>query len=86
MFFFDQYINRNILHGKVQSLIGCESLCDAEDLSVTHGITSNYLELCFLKNEADKITEEILSISSENDIPTTDSLKTIYCQLDNSHT
>ena len=50
----------DILQGKMQCLVGCESLCDVEDLPATYGIATNYLEWCFLKNEADVITEELL--------------------------
>jgi hypothetical protein len=53
----------DILQGKTQSLVGCESLCDIEDLSVSYGIATNYLEWwCFLKDEADKVTEEMLTV------------------------
>lgn len=67
----------DILQGKTQSLVGCESLCDVENLSVSYGIATNYLEWCFLKNEPDKITEEMLTISLENGRPTIESLRTI---------
>ena len=67
----------DILQGKTQSLVGCESLCDVEDLSVAYGIATNYLEWCFLKDEADKVTEEMLTVSLENGRPTIESLRTI---------
>ena len=67
----------DILQGKTQSLVGCEALCDVEDLSISYGIATNYLEWCFLKNEADKVTEEMLTVSLENGRPTIESLRTI---------
>ena len=67
----------NILQGKTQSLIGCEALCDVDNLPVSYGIATNYLEWCFLKNEADKITEEMLTVSLVDGLPTFDSLRTI---------
>jgi hypothetical protein len=67
----------DILQGKTQSLVGCESLCDVEDLSVSYGIATNYLEWCFLKDEADKITEEMLTVSLEKGRPTIESIRTI---------
>lgn len=33
----------DILQGKTQSLVGCESLCDVEDLSVSYGIATSQL-------------------------------------------
>ena len=67
----------DILQGRTQCLVGCESLCDVEDLAVTYGIATNYLEWCFLKNEADQITEELLTISLHNGKPTAGSLRVI---------
>eukprot|EP01033_Poteriospumella_lacustris_P008498 gene8498-6141_t len=67
----------DILQAKTQSLVGCESLCDVEELSVTYGIATNYLVWCFLKNEADKVTEEMLTVSLESGRPTIESLRTI---------
>jgi hypothetical protein len=67
----------DILQGKTQTLIGCESLCDVEKLNVSYGIATNYLEWCFLKNDADLITEEMLTIFLENGCPTRESLRTI---------
>ncbi len=67
----------DLLQGKTQSLIGCESLCDVDDLPVTYGIATNYLAWVFLKNEADKITEEMLMVSLKDGRPTIESLKAI---------
>ena len=67
----------NILRGETQSSVGCECLCDGEDLPVSYGIATNYLEWCFLKDEAEKITEEMLTISLENGHPTIESLRII---------
>ena len=67
----------DILQAKTQSLVGCESLCDVEELSVTYGIATNYLVWCFLKNEADKVTEEMLTLSLDSGHPTIESLRTI---------
>ncbi|RZL19915.1 MAG: hypothetical protein EOO89_01880 [Pedobacter sp.] len=67
----------NILQGRTQSLVGCESLCDVEELSVTYGIATNYLEWCFLKNEVEQVTEEMLTVSLEDGRPTVDSLRII---------
>lgn len=67
----------DILQGKTQSLVGCESLCDVEELSVAYGIATNYLEWCFLKNEANKITEEMLTLQLEDGRPTKDSVEII---------
>ena len=67
----------DILQGKTQSLVGCESLCDVEHLQVSYGIATNYLEWCFLKNEPEVITEEMLTVSLENGRPTIESLRTI---------
>jgi hypothetical protein len=57
-----------ILQGKTQSLLGCEALCDVEGLPVTYGISTNFLEWCFLKNEADKITEQLLTSARQKSI------------------
>jgi hypothetical protein len=67
----------DILQGKTQSLVGCESLADIENLEVVYGISTNYLEWCFLKSESDKITEEMLTIQLENNAPTIVSLTLI---------
>ena len=67
----------DILQGKTQSLVGCESLCDVENLTVSYGIATNYIEWCFLKDEAEKVTEELLTVSLENGHPTIESLRTI---------
>lgn len=67
----------DILQGKTQSLVGCELLCDVDELDVAYGIATNYLEWCFLKNEADKVTEEMLTVGLEDGRPTADSLRTI---------
>jgi hypothetical protein len=67
----------DILQGKVQSLVGCESLCDVEDLSIAYGIATNYLEWCFLKNSADEVMEELLTLNLENNQPTAASLLVI---------
>lgn len=67
----------NILQGRTQSLVGCEALCDVENLSVSYGIATDFISWCFLKNEAAKITEELLTVSSVNGFPTKDSLKEI---------
>lgn len=71
----------DLLQGKTQSLVGCESLCDVEELGVAYGIVTNYLEWCFLKNEADKVTEEMLTVGLEDGRPTADSLRTIANKL-----
>jgi hypothetical protein len=67
----------DLLQGKTQSLVGCESLCDVDDVPVTYGIATNYLEWIFLKNEADKITEEVLTVSLVDGRPTIESLEAI---------
>jgi hypothetical protein len=64
----------DIEQGRTQSLVGCEILSDVENLEIVYGIATNYLEWCFLKNDADKITEEVLTISYENNKPTKASL------------
>ena len=67
----------DILQGKTQSLLGCESLCDVENIPVAYGIATNYFEWLFLKNEAESITEELLTVSIEQGLPTELSLKAI---------
>lgn len=67
----------DILQGKTQCLLGCESLCEVEHISVAYGISTNYLEWLFLKNEPEKITEEFLTVSIEQGYPTQSSLKAI---------
>lgn len=67
----------DILQGKTQSLIGCESLCDIENLAVSYGIATDYISWCFLKDEADKVTEEMLTIELTSDGPTIGSLRKI---------
>jgi hypothetical protein len=64
----------DIEQGIAQTLVGCESLSDVENLEVVYGISTNYLEWCFLKDEADKITQEVLLISLEEGKPTKESL------------
>jgi hypothetical protein len=50
-------------------------LCDVEELSVTYGISTNFLEWFFLKNEADIITEQVLTVALDRlGRPTTESL------------
>jgi hypothetical protein len=67
-----------IEQGITQSLLGCESLCDIEGLPVTYGISTNFLEWCFLKNEADKITEEGLGVIMDgHGRPTVETLRTV---------
>lgn len=69
---------KKLLQGKTQSLLGCESLCDVEELAVTYGIATNYVEWFLFKNEADKITEEMRAITDGADgHPTLDSLKEV---------
>lgn len=67
----------NLEQGKTQCLVGCESLCDVENLDITYGIVTNYLSWVFLKNEANQITEEIQSVSFANNKPTKESLHVI---------
>jgi hypothetical protein len=71
----------DILQGKTQSLVGCESLCDLENLDIVYGIATNFLEWCFLKNEINQITEEILTVSLENNKPTKQSLGVIASKI-----
>lgn len=52
----------DIDQGIAQSLVGCEALCDVENLSVTYGIATNFIEWYFLKDESDKITSELITI------------------------
>lgn len=67
----------DILQGKVQSLVGCESLCDVDNLSIAYGVATNYLEWCFLKNSADEVVEEMLTLSLLNNQPTAESVRII---------
>jgi hypothetical protein len=67
----------DILQGKTQSLVGCEALADVEKLQTVYGIATNYLEWCFLRNDADQITEELLTILIQDNKPTKASLLTI---------
>lgn len=72
----------DILQGKTQCLLGCESLCDVEeDLTVAYGISTNYYEWCFLKNEADRVTEEMVTVQLVNGRPTIDSLRCIVNKI-----
>lgn len=52
-----------------------------EELSITFSIATNILEWCILKDEADKVTEETLTISLDNDRPTIESLRTIAAKI-----
>ena len=61
--------------GKAQSLFGSEALCDIENLSVTYAIVTNFMEWCFLKNEPDKVIEDIMMIAYENCEPTLESVR-----------
>ena len=38
--------------------------------SPTASLPANYFEWCFLKDEADKVTEEMLTVSLEHGSPT----------------
>jgi hypothetical protein len=67
----------DILLGQIKCLLGCESLCDVEDLPVTYGISTNFIEWLFLKNEADVITEELFVVTMVDSRPTSDSLRII---------
>lgn len=71
----------DILQGKTQCLLGCESLCDIESLDVTYGVSTNYIHWCFLKNEASVITQETLSVFIEHERPTINSLQNIANKL-----
>jgi hypothetical protein len=73
----------DILQGKTQSLVGCESLSDVENLETVYGIATNYLEWCFLKNDPEHVTEEILTVQLENNKPTKDSLRKIANKICN---
>jgi hypothetical protein len=50
-----QATEEKIEQGITQSLLGCESFCDIKGLDVAYGISTNFIEWCFVKNEADKI-------------------------------
>lgn len=67
----------DILQGKVQVLMGCESICDADNLSIAYGVATNYLEWCFLKNSADEIVEEMLTLGLASNQPTVESVRVI---------
>jgi hypothetical protein len=68
----------DLLQGRAHGLLGCEALCDVEDIPVTYAIATNYTEWLFLKNEAAVITEQLLTISFDEDgHPIMDSLKRI---------
>lgn len=63
--------------GKTQSLVGCESLSDVENLETVYGIATNYLEWLFLKSDSDQVTEEMLTVQLENNKPSKESLRCI---------
>lgn len=67
----------DILQGKTQCLVGCESLSDVENLETVFGISTNYLEWCFLQNGPDNVTEETLTVQLENNKPTKESIRKI---------
>jgi hypothetical protein len=67
----------DILQGKTQSLVGCESLADTENLNTVYGISTNYIEWLFLRSDPDRIVEEMLTIQLKNNGPTEESLQLI---------
>lgn len=71
----------DILQGKTESLIACESLCNAEGLPVAYGIATNYLEWCFLKSEAHQVTEEMVSVWFQNNRMTIESLRNVASKI-----
>ena len=44
---------------------------------MTYGIATNYIQWCFLKNEVEQVTEEVLTVFLESGRPTADSLRAI---------
>jgi hypothetical protein len=67
----------DIERGKAQCLLGCESLADSDNLETVYGISTNYLEWLFLKNDSDNVTEELLTVQLESNEPTKASLRVI---------
>ena len=55
--------------------MGCESLCDVDNLSTAYGVATNFLEWCFLKNSADEVVEEMLIVGLANNKPTAGSVR-----------
>jgi hypothetical protein len=64
----------DILKGKIQCLL---ALSDVHKLETVYGISTNYLEWCFLKNEPNIVTEELLTVQLHKDKPTKESLRII---------
>lgn len=73
----------DILQGKTQALVGCEAMADVENIDTVYGIATNYLEWCFLKNESNRITEELVTIRIEHGVPTFESVAAIANKIMN---
>jgi len=65
----------NIKQGIAQSLVGSETICDVEKINTSYAIATNYLTWCFLKNEDDRIVQEVLTVGMQDNKPTKESLK-----------
>jgi hypothetical protein len=73
--------NNDILQCETQSLIACECLADVEDLATVYGITTNFEERWFLKNDGNQIVEAIVTIAIEHDMPTKESLRLLIDKI-----
>ncbi|KAF4150401.1 putative PNT domain-containing protein [Phytophthora infestans] len=74
--------------GVVQNVTGLEALADVEELSVTYGIVTNYLEWRFLVSEDERVRKQVYSLSVSDTLPSFAGLKkvvgTIHCMLSNN--
>jgi hypothetical protein len=52
----------DILQAKTLCLLGCDAICDVDNLPVCYGIATNFIHWCFLKNTNDLTTEENMTI------------------------
>ncbi|KAL7997048.1 hypothetical protein Plhal703r1_c35g0128841 [Plasmopara halstedii] len=71
----------DMLQGVVQNVTGLEALADVEDLTVTYGIVTNFLEWKFLISGDEKVREHETVLHQANTIPSFEGLKDIVGKI-----
>ncbi|KAL7678694.1 hypothetical protein Plhal304r1_c094g0172891 [Plasmopara halstedii] len=71
----------DMLQGMVQNVTGLEALADVEDLTVTYGIVTNFLEWKFLISGDEKVREHETVLPQANTIPSFEGLKEIVGKI-----
>ncbi|CAK4279916.1 unnamed protein product [Aphanomyces euteiches] len=71
----------DMLQGLVQNVTGLEALADVENLSVTYGIVTNFLEWTFLISEDTEVRKHEYSLRTVDTIPSFEGLKEIVGKI-----